>query len=221
MTTPYAAELIATANAIVASGKGKCVRPGLFLLLGMVGCCPVDTFKGPATPSLCGRHAASRRPPRWLGARFRATDCSGGGRGGWDGGGRSIDRSAGRPIPHTNGQRRRRETTRQRRGGCAPTDRPTRTKHTTHTGILAADESTGTIGKRFAPINVENNEDNRRKYRQLLFTTKGKQAKLASSMPGGVSCMYVYVCVTKQSIDRLTIRPTPDPAHSAPPLRQA
>ena len=25
-------------------------------------------------------------------------------------------------------------------------------------GILAADESTGTIGKRFAPINVENNE---------------------------------------------------------------
>lgn len=29
-------------------------------------------------------------------------------------------------------------------------------------GILAADESTGTIGKRFAPINVENVEDNRR-----------------------------------------------------------
>jgi fructose-bisphosphate aldolase class I len=41
-------------------------------------------------------------------------------------------------------------------------------------GILAADESTGTIGKRFAPINVENIEENRRKYRQLLFTTKGK-----------------------------------------------
>uniref|UniRef100_A0A7E4UMH6 Fructose-bisphosphate aldolase n=1 Tax=Panagrellus redivivus TaxID=6233 RepID=A0A7E4UMH6_PANRE len=38
-------------------------------------------------------------------------------------------------------------------------------------GILAADESTGTIGKRFASINLENNEDNRRKYRQLLFTT--------------------------------------------------
>ena len=40
-------------------------------------------------------------------------------------------------------------------------------------GILAADESIGTIGKRFAPINVENNQDNRRKYRQLLFQTKG------------------------------------------------
>lgn len=37
-------------------------------------------------------------------------------------------------------------------------------------GILAADESTGTIGKRFAGINVENTEENRRVYRQLLFT---------------------------------------------------
>jgi fructose-bisphosphate aldolase class I len=38
---------------------------------------------------------------------------------------------------------------------------------------LAADESTGTIGQRFAKINVENNEDNRRAYRELLFTTEG------------------------------------------------
>lgn len=37
-------------------------------------------------------------------------------------------------------------------------------------GILAADESTGTIGKRLATINVENTEENRRQYRQLLFT---------------------------------------------------
>jgi hypothetical protein len=42
-------------------------------------------------------------------------------------------------------------------------------------GILAADESTGTIGKRFAGINVENNEENRRKYRELLFTSEGKK----------------------------------------------
>jgi fructose-bisphosphate aldolase class I len=40
-------------------------------------------------------------------------------------------------------------------------------------GILAADESTGTIEKRFASINVENTEENRRAYRDLLFTTKG------------------------------------------------
>ncbi|CAJ0599015.1 unnamed protein product [Cylicocyclus nassatus] len=38
-------------------------------------------------------------------------------------------------------------------------------------GILAADESTGTIGKRLAAVNLENNETNRQKYRQLLFTT--------------------------------------------------
>eukprot|EP01057_Protomagalhaensia_wolfi_P000348 Protomagalhaensia_wolfi_Nauph_80__347@NODE_1193_length_1666_cov_4731_526122_g875_i1_p1_GENE_NODE_1193_length_1666_cov_4731_526122_g875_i1NODE_1193_length_1666_cov_4731_526122_g875_i1_p1_ORF_typecomplete_len357_score111_35Glycolytic/PF00274_19/2_1e143_NODE_1193_length_1666_cov_4731_526122_g875_i14781548 len=40
-------------------------------------------------------------------------------------------------------------------------------------GILAADESTGTIGKRFSSINVENTEANRAAYRKLLFTTKG------------------------------------------------
>lgn len=38
-------------------------------------------------------------------------------------------------------------------------------------GILAADESNGTIGKRFASINIENNEENRRDYRLLLATT--------------------------------------------------
>ncbi|XP_062617285.1 fructose-bisphosphate aldolase-like [Saccostrea cucullata] len=37
-------------------------------------------------------------------------------------------------------------------------------------GILAADESTGTMGKRFASIGVENTEENRRRYRELLFT---------------------------------------------------
>jgi len=40
-------------------------------------------------------------------------------------------------------------------------------------GILAADESTGTIGQRFKSINVENTEENRRKYRELLFLTEG------------------------------------------------
>lgn len=42
-------------------------------------------------------------------------------------------------------------------------------------GILAADESTGTIGKRFEKISVENNENNRRDYRELLFTSQGLQ----------------------------------------------
>lgn len=43
-------------------------------------------------------------------------------------------------------------------------------------GILAADESTGTIGKRFASINVENLESNRQAYRQMLLTTAGAEA---------------------------------------------
>ena len=40
---------------------------------------------------------------------------------------------------------------------------------TDHKGLLAADESTGTIGKRFDNIGVENVENNRRDYRELLF----------------------------------------------------
>jgi fructose-bisphosphate aldolase, class I len=40
-------------------------------------------------------------------------------------------------------------------------------------GILAADESDGTIKKRFDSIDVESTEDNRRAYRELLFTTEG------------------------------------------------
>jgi fructose-bisphosphate aldolase class I len=40
-------------------------------------------------------------------------------------------------------------------------------------GILAADESTGTIKKRFDSIDVESTEENRRAYRELLFTTEG------------------------------------------------
>ena len=40
-------------------------------------------------------------------------------------------------------------------------------------GILAADESSGTIKKRFDTIGVESTEENRRAYRDLLFTTPG------------------------------------------------
>jgi len=39
-------------------------------------------------------------------------------------------------------------------------------------GILAADESSGTIKKRFDTIGVESTEDNRRDYRELLFRTE-------------------------------------------------
>jgi len=42
-------------------------------------------------------------------------------------------------------------------------------------GILAADESTGTMGKRLANCGLENTEENRRSYRQLLFTSDKEQ----------------------------------------------
>jgi fructose-bisphosphate aldolase class I len=42
-------------------------------------------------------------------------------------------------------------------------------------GILAADESTGTIKKRLDSIGVESTEDTRRAYRELLFTTEGAE----------------------------------------------
>ena len=38
-------------------------------------------------------------------------------------------------------------------------------------GILAADESSGTIEKRFDSISLESTEENRRAYRDMLFTT--------------------------------------------------
>ena len=40
-------------------------------------------------------------------------------------------------------------------------------------GILAADESFGTIGKRFEAVGIESGEESRRQYREMLFTTPG------------------------------------------------
>jgi fructose-bisphosphate aldolase, class I len=42
-----------------------------------------------------------------------------------------------------------------------------------HRGLLAADESTSTIAKRFATIKLESTEENRRLYREMLFTAPG------------------------------------------------
>src|SRR5499427_8717405 len=43
-------------------------------------------------------------------------------------------------------------------------------------GILAVDESSGTIKRRLDSINVPSTEENRRAYRELLFTTPGVEA---------------------------------------------
>lgn len=46
-------------------------------------------------------------------------------------------------------------------------------------GILAADESLGTIKRRFDSIQIESNEANRRAYRDLLFTTRGVEEAIS------------------------------------------
>ncbi len=49
-------------------------------------------------------------------------------------------------------------------------------------GILAADESTGTIGKRFDSIKVASTEDNRRDYREMLFRAADAMSKYISGV---------------------------------------
>jgi fructose-bisphosphate aldolase, class I len=49
-------------------------------------------------------------------------------------------------------------------------------------GILAADESTGTIKKRFDAIKVESTEDNRRDYREMLFRATDAMSKYISGV---------------------------------------
>lgn len=49
-------------------------------------------------------------------------------------------------------------------------------------GILAADESTGTIGKRFASINLDNTPDNRRDWREMLFRTSEAMSERISGV---------------------------------------
>src|SRR6201996_8000460 len=49
-------------------------------------------------------------------------------------------------------------------------------------GILAADESNGTIKKRFDVLGVESTEDNRRDYREMLFRTKDAMSKYISGV---------------------------------------
>ncbi|MBR0793910.1 fructose-bisphosphate aldolase class I [Bradyrhizobium jicamae] len=49
-------------------------------------------------------------------------------------------------------------------------------------GILAADESSGTIKKRFDAIKVESTEDNRRDYREMLFRSQEAMSKYISGV---------------------------------------
>ena len=49
-------------------------------------------------------------------------------------------------------------------------------------GITACDESAGTIGKRFAAVGIDNTEEHRRMYRQMLFEAPGAGEFLAGAI---------------------------------------
>ncbi|XP_054740642.1 fructose-bisphosphate aldolase-like [Anastrepha obliqua] len=49
-------------------------------------------------------------------------------------------------------------------------------------GILAVDESPGSMAKKFSPYNLPNTEENRRIYRQLLFTTENLQEHISGAI---------------------------------------
>ena len=49
-------------------------------------------------------------------------------------------------------------------------------------GITACDESSGTIGKRFEAVGIDNTEDNRRAYREMLFTAEGADKFLCGAI---------------------------------------
>jgi fructose-bisphosphate aldolase class I len=68
-------------------------------------------------------------------------------------------------------------------------------------GILAADESSGTIKKRFDAIKLESTEENRRTYREMLFTAPG----LADSISG--------VILYDETIRQKASNGTPFPQH--------
>ena len=67
-------------------------------------------------------------------------------------------------------------------------------------GILAADESDGTIKKRFDAVGVESTVDNRRAYRELLFTTDGAERFISG------------VILFDETIRQQTVDGTPFPA---------
>jgi fructose-bisphosphate aldolase class I len=64
-------------------------------------------------------------------------------------------------------------------------------------GILAADESTGSMGKRLGPIGVENTEENRRRYREVLFTSDDS---LAENISGVIMFHETFYQKTKDGV---------------------
>lgn len=49
-------------------------------------------------------------------------------------------------------------------------------------GLLAMDESTATCNKRFADLGIPQNEEYRRKYRELIVTTPGLEESISGAI---------------------------------------
>ncbi|GMT19561.1 hypothetical protein PFISCL1PPCAC_10858 [Pristionchus fissidentatus] len=64
-------------------------------------------------------------------------------------------------------------------------------------GILAADESTGSMDKRMQSIGCENTEENRRKYRQMLFTADGLEKHVSGVILFHETMYQVYSRLSK------------------------
>lgn len=58
-------------------------------------------------------------------------------------------------------------------------------------GILASDESNATTGKRLATVGVENTEDNRRAWRECLYTAPGLGQYISGAVPDSLSFVFV------------------------------
>ena len=70
-------------------------------------------------------------------------------------------------------------------------------------GILAADESTGTIKKRFDAINTECTEDNRRDYREMMFRTSEAMKSHVSGVILYDETIWQKACFDTRRIDGL------------------
>ena len=85
-------------------------------------------------------------------------------------------------------------------------------------GILAADESIGTIGKRFEKINAENTEENRRAWRTLLFSTSGLEQYISGIIQFDETLrqqllknpQIISIIKVDNGIENLVMKPLPD-----------
>ena len=66
-------------------------------------------------------------------------------------------------------------------------------------GILASDESNATTGKRLATVNVENTEDNRRAWRECLYTAPGLGQYISGAMRSSWTLLYHVRCLAPRS----------------------